>query len=108
MKYFLVLISTITMFSCLSNGGSNVEVKSEDGQDYRVRLLFEVDGVKVYRFVDDRVIYFTNTNGNIGYRYTTRTGKTASNHNITTLCNSTVDSIAETKEEIIYDTPSIR
>lgn len=44
-------------------------------KDYDVQFLFECNGVKVYRFIDDReVIYFTDTNGMTRYQYTTRTG----------------------------------
>ena len=44
-------------------------------KDYNVQFLFECNGVKVYRFIDDReVIYFTDTNGMTRYQYTTRTG----------------------------------
>ena len=44
-------------------------------KDYDVKFLFECNGVKVYRFYDDRVVYFTNANGMTQYQYTTKSGK---------------------------------
>ncbi len=45
-------------------------------KDYDVELLFECNGVKVYRFMDGaRRVYFTDANGMTKYRYTTRRGK---------------------------------
>ena len=45
-------------------------------KDYDVQFLFECNGVKVYRFMDDaRRVYFTDANGMTKYQYTTRAGK---------------------------------
>jgi len=43
-------------------------------KDYNVQFLFECNGVKVYRFYDNRAVYFTDANGMTRYQYTTRTG----------------------------------
>lgn len=44
------------------------QVKAE--VDYQITLLFEVDGIKVYKFHDSgRYVYFTNANGHTGYSY---------------------------------------
>ena len=43
-------------------------------EDYRVKFLFECNGVKVYRFYDGKYVYFTNTNGMTKYQHTTRAG----------------------------------
>lgn len=44
-------------------------------KDYNVQFLFECNGVKVYRFIDDsKFIYFTDANGMTRYQYTTRAG----------------------------------
>lgn len=45
-------------------------------EDYNVVFLFECNGVKVYRFRDNRAdgyVYFTNANGRTYYEYTKRT-----------------------------------
>ena len=45
-------------------------------KDYDVKFLFECNGVKVYRFIDDNTcVYFTDANGMTHYQYTTRTSK---------------------------------
>lgn len=44
-------------------------------KDYNVQFLFECNGVKVYRFYDNRVVYFTDANGMTHYQNTTRGGK---------------------------------
>ena len=44
-------------------------------KDYYVQFLFECNGVKVYRFIDDNTcVYFTEANGMTHYQYTTRAG----------------------------------
>lgn len=45
-------------------------------KDYDVKFLFECNGVKVYRFIDDNTcVYFTDANGMTRYQYTTRVSK---------------------------------
>ena len=45
-------------------------------KDYDVQFLFECNGVKVYRFMDDASrVYFTDANGMTKYQYITRAGK---------------------------------
>lgn len=45
-------------------------------KDYYVKFLFECNGVKVYRFIDNNTcVYFTDANGTTRYQYTTRAGK---------------------------------
>lgn len=44
-------------------------------EDYRVKFLFECNGVKVYRFYNcGAYVYFTDANGMTRYKYITRTG----------------------------------
>lgn len=52
-------------------GKVSTEQQPKAEKDYEVTLLFEVDGVKVYKFYDDRWVYFTNANGTTKYEYTT-------------------------------------
>lgn len=76
------------------NGPGSVQPseQSDTTKNYNVRFLFEVDGIRVYSFFDDRTVYFTNTAGQIGYEYSTtrRNGKhtSTSTHYVETLCNS--------------------
>lgn len=66
---------------------STVQQPKED-IDYQVTFLFEVDGVKVYRFYDKgRRVYFTNANGKTEYNYTTthrnsKYGTTTTHHHV--------------------------
>lgn len=70
--------------------GTQVKVSQKETDCYEVRLLFEVDGVKVYRFYDDgHYIYFTNTSGHVKYEYTEMVGKTVTTDEVNTLCNET-------------------
>ncbi len=42
------------------------KTKPENNRSYDVEYLFEHDGCKVYRFMDNgRYVYFTNCNGNV-------------------------------------------
>ena len=62
-KIIVFCITTILLLGC-SGSGVPVEVsKSNPGEDhdYYVRKLFTVDGITVYRFIDDgHYHYFTN------------------------------------------------
>lgn len=49
-------------------------------------LLLEVDGCKVYRFQDgNRDVYFSTCRGKVSYDYTTRAGKTSTEHHVESL-----------------------
>ncbi len=87
MKKFLILLCAISLLcGCIEKG---VELKQTDNPNYKVEFLFEVDGVKVYRFNDGgHYVYFTNGSGMTKYEYTRRRGKTSKRYYVQTLCNS--------------------
>lgn len=93
-KLFISLIILTSFCGCDKKKGDEVELQKQ-ADDYKVEFLFEVDGVSVYRFYDNKWVYFTNTNGKVGYEYTTtsthRIGNTThtktSTHQCETLCN---------------------
>jgi len=67
----LVLLATIaTMFilgvsSCVTRKPVYRQV-SDNNKDYTVSYLFEHDGCKVYRFIDNgEYVYFTNCTGSV-------------------------------------------
>jgi hypothetical protein len=67
-------------------------VKTEAGYNYRVKMLFEIDSIKVYRFEDSgNAVYFTNVTGRCGYtkEETRIVGKMTQNveTEVQTLCN---------------------
>lgn len=70
--------------------GANI---STSKRQYNVTYLFEVDGIKVYRFRDgSNEVYFTDTSGNVESNYTKTTprymGITATHHRTQTICNN--------------------
>lgn len=70
------------------NGKGEQIIPNETNDNFNVEFLFEVDGVKVYRFEDrGKSIYFTNTNGKCEYTYYNYTGKMLEPIRIQTLCN---------------------
>ena len=54
-KLFVLAIGVMLLASCQGEAQSS----TQEG-DYQVELLFEKDGVKVYRFYDNRYHYFTS------------------------------------------------
>ena len=87
-KLILLLALMATLISC----GYEIRLKDEPEEpkltkeqeyqqklkNYKVVLLFEYDGTKVYRFYDPdtyQCVYFTNTNGKTSYEYIQKTGK---------------------------------
>lgn len=86
MKQIIAIIIT----SCLLVGCTKDIIKTNDEvvAEKDVKLLFEYDGVKVYRFYDcDRYIYFTNTGGKVEYTRTCNNGKMLRTEKVQTLCN---------------------
>ena len=76
----LLALLVLTLTGCGERdqrGKVSLEQQPKTEKDYEVTFLFEVDGVKVYKFYDDKWVYFTNANGKTEYSYTTtrRTGK---------------------------------
>ena len=69
MKYLLIL-SVLFLSACQKNPESSRHVG-----DFQVQRLFEVDGCTVYRFYDDRTVYFTKCDGRANTSYTESCGK---------------------------------
>lgn len=62
----LVLVSSLMLTAC-EKAGTPLQTNGAK-HEFDVQLLFEVDGVKVYRFFDlGEYIYFTNANGKTSY-----------------------------------------
>ena len=77
MKKVLILLVAVTLLSC---NGTALKTEQSDNSEFEIELLFEHDGVKVYRFWDGASFhYFTNKGGTM----TTRTsGKKTYEENI--------------------------
>lgn len=68
----ILALLALTLTGCEQDSRGQVpatqQAKAE--VDYRITLLFEVDGIKVYKFYDNgQYVYFTNANGHTGYSY---------------------------------------
>ena len=84
----LLLLSIFLISGCEDCGEPRPVHAANKGENYDVRLLFEVDGVKVYRFYDGSgYVYFTNTNGITRTERTVRTGKVTQTEPVVTYCN---------------------
>lgn len=87
MRYIMIfMIAIFLLLGC--DKIEPEEVKSSSNASYKVERLFVVDGVTVYRFLDNgRYIYFTNRPGEARYDYRQRHGFTTVTKQTVTLCN---------------------
>lgn len=78
----LILIALI-FASCKKEAQQQVQ---STNSNFQVELLFEVDGCKVYRFLDGDYKYFTTCKGSVSWNTTQSAGKTHKtiHHNIET------------------------
>ena len=94
--YLIAVILVVMLFvSCIHEKGRRLDseviyANAEDSAvcDYKVRLLFEVDDVKVYSFEDNGyIVYFTNSTGVVEYLHYKHVGKTVRSEKVQCLCN---------------------
>lgn len=97
--YIIAAILTTMLFvSCVYEKGKRMdsEVIYANKEDsaicrYEVRLLFEVDDLKVYSFKDNgHTVYFTNSTGVTEYQYYRRVGKNMRYEKVQCLCNEKI------------------
>lgn len=89
------ILTTMFFVSCVYEKGKPMdsEVIYANKEDsavcrYNVRLLFEVDDIKVYSFEDNGyTVYFTNSTGVTEYQYSRRSGKAVYREEVQCLCN---------------------
>lgn len=85
-KILTIIVASILLMGCTER--NTLKTNDEIVADKEVKLLFEFDGVKVYRLYDcDRYVYFTNTSGKVEYSKTYRNGKMLKTKKVQTLCN---------------------
>ena len=87
--YLSIVVSLFFLVSCEEIGQklNNVNYPNQT-DDYDVRFLFEVDGVRVYKFYDrGHDVYFTNTNGKIVYTESHPNGNIYTSKTIECICN---------------------
>lgn len=83
-------IIIVVIFSFLFMGCTDDSLKTNEEVliEKKVKLLFEYEGVKVYKFSDNgRDVYFTNTSGKIEYSRMNQSGGALSTKHVQTLCN---------------------
>ena len=81
--------------SCVNEKGKRMDseviyANAEDSTmcNYNVRLLFEVDDIKVYSFKNNgHTVYFTNSTGVAEYNHYRRVGKSVHRTKVQCLCN---------------------
>ena len=87
---YLMIVASLSLFvSCEESGQkvNNVNYPSKT-DNYNVRFLFEVDGIRVYKFsYNDKVVFFTNTNGKTEYTKSYTNGKVHQSKRIECICN---------------------
>ncbi len=82
MSKVLLGLSLIVLFSCSERP---ISVSQTNNPAINLQLLFENDGCKVYRFYDDRAIYYTDCRGEVQTQHAEPAGKTVIIKNDTTL-----------------------
>jgi hypothetical protein len=64
MKKLILVCLTITFGGCFKGGIPLNKIPPKNNNTYSVEYLFEHDGCKVYRFMDNsQFVYFTNCKG---------------------------------------------
>ena len=95
----IIAVVLVTLSACDRDNRGKVQADTQPRTeaDYNITFLFEVDGVKVYRFCDrGNTVYFTNANGKTQYDYTTHNGKTTTHHRVESINNNTQTTENET------------
>lgn len=73
-KILLILLAATLLSSCKNESQGTLRTTNSE---FKVDFLFEVDGIRVYRFIDcGRYIYFTDKEGDTRYSHQKVVGKT--------------------------------
>lgn len=75
MKNKMILALCIIASGIAACKNKEQEIQSTSNNAMKVELLFEHDGVKVYRFYDGRTIYYTDARGKTSWSETKSNGK---------------------------------
>ncbi len=77
MKRIILIIITVTLYSC---DGKKAAQETYQHGEFKLELLFEKDGCKMYRFFDGRTVYWANCEGRIQADYESSNGKSRTTH----------------------------
>ena len=92
--YLMIVTSLFLFASCEESGQKVYNVNYPSKTDnYNVRFLFEVDGIRVYKFnYGNSEVFFTNANGKTEHNQSyTIGGKIYTNKKIKCICNQKED-----------------
>ena len=87
--YLKIVVALFLLVSCEERGQkvNNVNYPSQT-DDYNVRFLFEVDGIRVYKFYHGgEAVFFTNTNGKTEYTKSSTNGRYPTSKKVECICN---------------------
>ena len=87
--YLTIVVALFLLVSCEERGQkvNNVNYPSQT-DDYNVRFLFEVDGIRVYKFYHNgKEVFFTNTNGKTEYTKSSTNGRYPTSKKVECICN---------------------
>lgn len=65
MKNLLIIISLVALCGCK---GEAIETTQTNNAEYKLELLFENEGCKVYRFSDGGTRYYTDCSGSVSWK----------------------------------------
>ena len=87
--YLTIVVALFLLVSCEERAQkvNNVNYPSQT-DDYNVRFLFEVDGIRVYKFYHGgEAVFFTNTNGKTEYTKSSTNGRYPTSKKVECICN---------------------
>jgi hypothetical protein len=82
-KTFLVTIAALLILTSCKKAAQ----ETHHNGGFEIEFLFEHDGCKVYRFLDGRMVYFSDCRGKMDHTTTHHNGKTTTTDYHTTLNN---------------------
>jgi GH24 family phage-related lysozyme (muramidase) len=73
MKSTVLLAFAILLFGCQETQRTTTTVLANE--DFHVELLFEIEGCKMYRFRDNRAVYWSDCRGKVQSSFSVQSGK---------------------------------
>jgi len=67
----VLIAATLFLIGC---AGDPISTTKSNNSEYKIELLFEHDGCKVYRFYDGRYVYWTDCKGKMEQSFSEKTG----------------------------------
>ena len=88
----ILLLAVCLIMTCCESRMTPISTVPTGNPGQTAALLLEVDGCKVYRFIDgNRAVYFSTCKGKVSYDYTTSSGSGKARHSTTHHVESLTD-----------------